>query len=67
MYSPLLDIRLVKLVKQVDDKEEVVDTIIEYRRQGRWKESDWAPIEVIKRVIKEDNDRKDNNISSDIQ
>lgn len=66
MYSPLLDLRMVKIVKQVDGEEVVVDTIIEFRREGRWKESDWAPIEIIKRVVKEDNDRKDDTLSSNI-
>ena len=35
MYSPLLDLRMVKLVKEVNGEEVVVDTIIEFRREGR--------------------------------
>jgi hypothetical protein len=64
-YNPITDIRLVEIREQLHlgnniYEDKLLGFRIEYRRQGRYKESDWKSATTIKEYI---NDRKDNPLT----
>jgi hypothetical protein len=68
-YDPITDIRLVELRERISlgkdlYEDKFIGYKIQYRRLGKYKDSDWVTATTIKEFI---NDRKDNSFASNLQ